>query len=128
MDLFKDLIPSILQNKEHIINSEFEEREYVPYTVNKALSQHIDCIFHVNEMNNNPHLDKKLQYDYYFYAVRKYKRQYQKWHKNTDPGDLLIIKEYYQCNTSVAKEYYKILTEDQIKSIKSFVDKGGKSK
>ena len=55
LDLFKEVIPSILKTNEHIINSDEDEKDYTPFVVNKALSGHIDCIFYVNEVNKNPH-------------------------------------------------------------------------
>ena len=68
MDLFKDIIPSILQTKQYILTPE-NEKEYEPYITNRALSQHNDIILYVNEMNLYSHLDKKMQYD--FFITRK---------------------------------------------------------
>jgi hypothetical protein len=65
MDLFKELLPSILQTKKSILTSE-NEKEYEPYIVNRALSQHNDLILYANEMNQYSNLENKLQYDFYF--------------------------------------------------------------
>lgn len=128
LDLFKEVIPSILKTNEHIINSDEDEKDYTPFVVNKALSGHIDCIFYVNEVNKNPHLDKRLQYDYLFYSIRKYNRNFQKWIKYKDSDDVELIKEYYGYSSDKAKEVLKLLTEEDIKFIKSKMDKGGNSK
>lgn len=128
LDLFKEVIPSILKTNEHIINSDDEEKDYIPFVVNKALSGHIDCIFYVNEVNKNPHLDKRLQYDYLFYSIRKYNRNFQKWIKYKDSDDVELIKEYYGYSSDKAKDTLKLLTEENIKFIKNKMDKGGNSK
>jgi hypothetical protein len=127
MDLFKDLLPSILKNKEHLLNSEDTEKEYTPFVVNKSLSQHIDCIFLSNEMNMNHHLDNKLQYDFYFHSVKPYKRNYEKWFKYKETKEIEQIKEYYNCSSIKAKGILSVLTPEQLKIIQSKLDKGGKA-
>lgn len=126
MDTFKECIPSILQTKDYILNSETEEKLYEPFLVNKALSQHVDCIFYCNQMNLNPHLDNKLQYDYLFNSIKGYKRKYQKWLKYEDTKEISLIKEYYQCSSTKAKTILSVLTNDQLKYIAEKLDKGGK--
>ena len=128
LDLFKEVIPSILKTNEHLFNNSGEENDYVPFVVNKALSGHIDCIFYVNEMNKNTHLDKKLQYDYLFHSIRKYNRNFQKWIKNKESDELELVKQYYNFSNDKAKDALKLLSKDQIKYIKTKLDKGGTSK
>lgn len=127
MDLFKECLPSILENNEYLIQTEDDEKSYSAYMVNKSLSAHIDCLLHVNAMNMYHFLDKKMQYDYLFYSVRKYKRKYQKWMKFNETKDIQTVKEYYNCSLSKAKDYLMILTKDQLKEIEQKLDKGGKS-
>jgi len=124
MDLFKDLIPSLIQKKKYILTLE-NEKDYTPYVVNMALSQHIDCVLYVNEMNRYPDLDNKLQYDFYYHSLVARNRPYQKWLKSTNSPDMINVKEYFSSSTSKAKEALKILTPEQLKSIAEYVDKGG---
>lgn len=121
-DLFKDIIPSILVTKKNVID---DEKDYVPFIVNKALSFHYDCIMHVNQMNMHPNLDKTLQYQYYLNSIRSYKRPFQKWLKKETIADLELIKQYYFCSTEKAKEALSILTADQIDIIRKKLDRGG---
>ncbi len=123
-DLFKETIPSLLQNNNYC----FEKETYNSYVVNKALSNHIDTIFYADEMNSRSNIDDKLQYDFYFYSVKKYKRPFVKWSKNKKDIYLDRIKEYYSCSDQVAKSYLEILTNEQICSIIERLDKGGVSK
>ena len=125
MDLFKDLIPGIIQKKNYILNDD-NEKEYKPYIVNLALSQHQDCILYVNEMNQYPTLDNKMQYDFYYHTFRAKKRPYQKWFKSSESEDLLNVKEYFSFSSEKAKEALRILTSDQLQYISKIVDKGGR--
>lgn len=121
-DLFRDIIPSILQTKKIVLDV---EKDYVPYVVNKALSFHKDCIFFANEMNKVPNVDSALQYHFYLNIVRGYKRPYQKWLKRETIDDLDAIKEYYNYSNEKAKEALSILSKNHINEIKNKLDKGG---
>lgn len=116
LDLFKTLIPSLLENKNYTLD---DEKSYIPFVVNKALSHHIDCIFYVNQMNMYHGLDNKLQYDYYFNSIRKYKRRYQKWFKNKEHGSLRSVMEYYKCSSTKAKTILSVLTDEQLEYIET---------
>lgn len=126
-DLFKDIIPSILQTGKKVITAE-NEKDYVPYVVNRGLSFHYDCILYVNEMNRLPNTDGLLQYHYLLHSIRKYKRPFQKWQKRVDDDNLDLVKEYYGYSNEKAKDALKLLTKDQLKTIKGKLDKGGTKK
>ena len=123
-DIFKEILPSILQNKKSVI-TENNKRDYVPFVVNKALSFHYDCIMYANQMNMYPNIDNILQYQYYLNSIRSYKRPFQKWIKRETIADLDLVKEYYNISTEKAKEALSILTEDQLNIIRKKLDKGG---
>lgn len=125
MDLFKDVIPSILQTKKYQINSEDDEKKLDIFMTNRALSHYIDCVLYANEMNINFDLDKKLQYDFLFHSIRKYKRPYEKWVKKVSNDDLSSIKEYFKYSNEKAKEVLRILSPEQVSDIKSKLEKGG---
>ena len=123
-DLFKDIIPSILQTKRPVI-TEGNEGDYVPFVVNKALSFHQDCILRANEMNKVPSTDRLLQFHYLLNTIRGYKRPFQKWQKKETIEDLEAIKEYYKYSNDKAKEALMVLSDDQINEIRKRLDKGG---
>jgi hypothetical protein len=123
-DLFKDIVPSILQTKKPVINQD-NEGDYVPFIVNKALSFHYDCILQANEMNRYPSTDRLLQYHYLLNTVRGYKRPFQKWQKRETIEAIEAIKEYYKYSYDKAKEALMILSDDQINEIKRKLEKGG---
>lgn len=124
MDLFKDVIPSILQTKNEVISDE-NEKDYVPFVVNKALSFHRDCALFANEMNKLPNTDKLLQYQYLLNTIRGYRRPYQKWHKRETIENLDAVKEYFNYSNDKAKEALLVLSDDQLKEIKRKLFKGG---
>jgi hypothetical protein len=123
-DLFKDVIPSILQTKKHVVTSE-NESDYVPFVVNKALSFHYDCVMWANEMNLRPNTDGLLQFHYLINKVRGYRRPFQKWQKRETLENLELVKEYFNYSNEKAKEALNILSDDQIIEIRKRLNKGG---
>jgi dihydropteroate synthase len=121
MDLFKDIIPSILQTKKYT----FSEDSYKPYIANKALSYHMDCVLYANQMNMSTSLDSELQYQYLLNTIRGMKRKFQPWQKSNSIEDLDCVKEYFGYSNAKAKEALRILNKDQISLIKEKLDKGG---
>lgn len=124
-DLFKEIIPSILQTKKDVLDN---EKDYNPYLVNRSLSYHIDCILYANQMNMNHHLDKKLQYQYLLNTIRPIKRSFKSWQKASVTKDIDCVKEYFGYSDDVAKEALRLLTADQITLIKEQLEKGGVKK
>ena len=121
-DLFKDIIPSILQTKKNVVEN---EKDYVPFVVNKALSFHYDCVLFANEMNRVPNTDGILQYHFYLNTIRGYKRTFQKWQKREKIEDLEAIKEYYKYSNDKAKEALLVLSDAQMDDIRRKLNKGG---
>ena len=121
-DLFRDIIPSILQTKKDVL---LEEKQYVPFVVNRALSFHYDCVLFVNEMNMLPGTDKRMQYTFLLNTVRGYKRPFQKWQKRETVEALEVVKEYYSFSNEKAKEALAVLTDDQIDELRTKLNKGG---
>lgn len=123
-DLFKEVIPSILQTKQYALLTEQDEKSYSPFMVNRALSYHRDTALLANEMNRYSSLDKKMQYDFLLNIVRASKRPYSKWYKKAKSSDLDVVKEYYGYSDAKAVEALKILSDDQITAMKEQLFKG----
>lgn len=121
-DLFKEIIPSIMKTKEDVLT---EEKDYVPYVVNRALSFYYDCIFYANQMNMMPHADRRMQYTYLLNSVRSMKRPFQKWLKHEAEDDLEVVKEYYDYSDEKARQALSVLSNEQINEIRRRMDKGG---
>lgn len=110
------------------MKTEGDEEEYVPFVVNRVLSNYPDTIFYAQEMNYNPHLAGKLQYDYLFHSIRKAKRPFVPYPKKEKSEYISLIAECYNYSYKKAKEALAILTEEQVLEIKKIYEKGGSSK
>lgn len=123
-----DYINAINQSKKTMMtgtdNDELAEKTYSAYVVNKGLSYFPDTILYANEMNRLPLLDNKPQFTYLLNSIRPRKR-YSKWLKQDKIENVDIISEYFGYSRSKSKDIIKLLTDDQIKIIKSKLEKGG---
>ena len=128
VELFKDIIPSILQTKKNVFVDEMDYRDYKPYIVNRSLSYHMDCVLYVNEMNVHCSIDPDMQYQYLLNTIRSMKRKFQPWQKSEVDKDIECVKEYFGYSNEKAKESLRILTTEQIEEIKNIVEKGGVKK
>lgn len=123
-----DYINAINQSKKTMMtgtdNDELAEKTYSAYVVNRGLSYFPDTILYANEMNRLPLLDNKPQFTYLLNSIRPRKR-YSKWLKQDKIENVDIISEYFGYSRSKSKDIIKLLTDDQIKIIKSKLEKGG---
>ncbi len=124
-DLFKEIIPSILQTKQYALLTDQDERSYPKFMVGRALSNYPDTVLVANELNKHPNLDNKLHYDFCLNIIKPFKRPYSKWFKKVEDADLQVIKEYYGYSDAKAMEILNILTNDQISELKNKLNKGG---
>jgi hypothetical protein len=124
-DLFKEIVPSILQTKKNPFKDELDYKDYVPFVVNRALSFHQDCVLYANELNLSPGMDKDMQYQFYLNTIRSMKRKFQPWQKSSTDKNIEAVKTYFGYSNEKAKEALRILTEEQIAEIIIKTDKGG---
>jgi hypothetical protein len=76
-------------------------------------------------MNCRPHLDKALQNTFLINTIRSRKR-FDKWIKIEDDAEVEMIKEYYGYSNEKASQALTILSEEQKKTIKEKLYKGGR--
>tara|TARA_B100000575_G_C23064446_1_gene612845 strand:- start:952 stop:1338 length:387 start_codon:yes stop_codon:yes gene_type:complete len=123
----KDYLYSINQSKKNILDDDLDaQKKYPTYIVNRCLSSFTDTILFANEMNKNPHLPTKLQYDFLLNSVKPRKR-FSPWARKDSIDDLDLVKEYYGYNDDKALQALRILTKDQLDNIKKSLSKGGKN-
>ena len=124
----KDYLNAINHEKKNLMDTDDEmwEKKYPPFIVNKCLAPFTDSIHLVNEMNVNCHLDHKLQFDFLLNSLRARKR-FTPWLKADKIDDLEYVKEYYGYSNEKAKSALKLLDDEQIKTIKDSLNKGGKN-
>lgn len=123
-----DFVTSINSSKKNLMkgteNDQLAEKTYSPFLTNKALSYFQDTIQLSNMMNVNHGLDNKMQYLFLINIVRPSKR-FSKWVKKDKDSDLEMVMSYYGYNRQKAKAAIKLLSPDQMKTIKNKLDKGG---
>ena len=125
-----DFVNSINFTKKNLMkgsdNDELSEKSYAPYLTNKSLSYFTDTLLYANEMNRMHFLDNKLQYEFFLNSIRK-KKRFAKWAKADRNDDLVMISEYYQISLSKAKEAIRILTPEQLSTIRNKMEQGIKN-
>ena len=126
MPELKEYLNAIIHTKERLLDSEDEEweKKYPPFIVNKCVYPFQDTIMLVNEINQLPHLDKKLQFDFLLNSVRS-RRRFSPWLKASRIEDLEYVKQYYGYSNAKAKQALDILTDEQISPLKHKLRKGG---
>ena len=98
---------------------------YNPFLTNKCFAMHIDTVLLAEEMNQAHRLPPDLQYEFYYNAVRKGKR-FGFPPKPPVEEHLSVICEYYKRSELKAREYLRLLTQDQIQAITDSMDTGGR--
>ena len=121
-----DFVSDITHKKKYLIDED-NEKDYSPFLTNRALSYHQDTVLLANEMNRASHIDNALQHDFLFHAIRARKR-YSKFMKKSIPARIEIIKEYYGYSDAKAQAVEDLISDDDIKHMKSVLSKGGKKK
>ena len=122
-----DFLNSINFSKKNLIEEKEDEKQYVPFIVNRGLGYFQDTIMLANEMNYNCHLDNKMQYDFLRNTIRKRKR-FSKWLKEDENEKLDIICEAYGYSRSNAKHVAHLFDKRQIEILKKKQSTGGQSK
>lgn len=116
-----------INSGEDIMHGELERKNYSSYLTNRNFSNFNDTVLVANEMNQHTHLDNDLQFSFYLNTVRPRKR-FSKWHKPESDKDIQLISEYFGYSMEKAKQAAGVLSDDDIKSIRRKISKGGKVK
>ena len=103
---------------------EYDLSGYNPFLTNRAMAGFIDTVMFAEEMNQHHQLSPQLQYDFYYYGVRKANR-FDPIPKHKDPEHLDVVMDFYSYSRQKALEALQILTEEQIYAIIHSLDKGG---
>ena len=116
-----------INNKGAILDREYIEKEYVPFVINRSLSNVLDTVLFAHELNRTPNMPVYDQYLFYYHSIAK-KRRFAQWHKPSKDKYLTVVMEFYGYNDRKAKAALTILSEAQCKEIAKRVDKGGKKR
>ena len=121
----KEWLNSINSSKKNFIDEDpLLEKEYPAYIVNRCMSGHMDSLMYANEMNINPQLDKKLQYDFYLNTLRS-KKRFSPWVRKEEISNLDIIKSYYGYSDDKARQVLPLISNTELEHIRKRLDRGG---
>ena len=116
-----DYVKSINEKK-----YEYDLAGYNPFLTNRCFAMHMDTVLYAEEMNQAHGIAPSLQYDFYYYAVRK-GRRFGFPPKVEDDHRLSIVMDYYQYSRQKAVEAMRVLSDADIMEISRKLDKGGNS-
>ena len=68
-----------------------------------------------------------MQYDYYFYSIKKRFRR-SSWYKQTKDDDIKVIMKKYKYNRKRAEEVLPMLSKEQLNELKQSLFIGGTKK
>ena len=114
-----DLVKSI--NKKNKLD---DLSGYNPFLTNRAFAYHMDTILYAEEMNQYSSLSPDLQYDFYYYAVRKSDR-FGFPPKPQEEHHLELVMDYFSISKQKAIDALRLLTLDDINDIIIKNQKGG---
>jgi len=120
----KDYLNSINHDKKPLLDEEENVSKYLAFVVNKCMSYFNDTIFYANEMNCNPWIYKKCQFDFYRFGVRK-KKRYSPWLRKEEDNNIAVIKEVFGYSETKAREVLNIISPQDMDKLKKSLEKGG---
>jgi hypothetical protein len=120
-----DYINDLSKDKKNLFEQdpEMNEKTYNQFMVNKGFSYYPDTILHAAEMNLLK-MSNSMHNKYFLEAIKPRKR-FSKWFKPEKDADLDIVQRYYKCGKREAQDYVKILSIEEINSIKRELNPGG---
>ena len=98
---------------------------YSPFLTNRAFAGFIDTILFAEQMNQYHTLSPQLQYDFYYYGIRKGSR-FDPIPKREDPVGLDVVMDYFTYSRQKALEVMGLLSDEDLLNMAASMDKGGR--
>ena len=121
-----DYSNNISQSTEDIWTDE-SESEYVPFMVNRALSQFYDTCMFAQEMNASFGLTNRMQYDFLRHSVNPKKKRFAKWYKPEKDSHIEAICQVFGISLDVARQYVSLISNEELKLIMEKTYTGGRN-
>jgi hypothetical protein len=108
-------------------NPDAADKQYVPFIINRGLSNYKDTVLFANEMNMHASLPARMQYDFYRNIVVP-KKRFAKWNKKPKViEDIKAIQKAYNYSQEKAEAVYSMFNKDQISALHARLNKGGRA-
>lgn len=117
-----DFVNSI--NTHNDIMTEENEKDYVPWMVNRALSYFPDTLGAATLTNSRYHLENRMQYLLLLSIIRP-KKRFSKWAKKEQSDTIELVKDAYGYSQKKAEIACLLLSPTQIEQLKKRNNKGG---
>lgn len=126
VELF-DWLTDLNSGKQYLFNDN-TQADFVPFMINRGISQNVETVLFANEMNKHYLCNKEMVHDFYFYILSK-KKRFGKWAKqSTDNKETLdLLMRHYAINRKRAIEYLSLMSSEDIDTIKKQYEVGGKN-
>jgi hypothetical protein len=122
-----DVIQQLSSDRDYSYDEETNQL-YAPFLINRGMSNFYDVIMLANEMNSMAvsKVPKKWAFDFYHHAIKVKRKRFAPWAKPRKDERVKIISDAYKCSKTIAEQYNRILTEDDIKDLEDRMFKGGR--
>lgn len=123
-----DWLNSINFGKADLMVDEESEALFDTFIIRRGLAQCMETVLIAEMANRNDNPDKRRMYDFLRLATPKRKR-YSSWVKKSQASeDVLAISQYFEVSLEKAEQYFSLMNEYQVETIKSRLDQGGLKK
>lgn len=120
-------LDSINFKKENLMVDKAAEKEYekIMFMIEWGLSQHIDNIMIVEELNKRYGISPREHYLFLLNTVRK-RRRFGSWAKKVKhPENVQIVSDYYNCSYDEAFFCLQCIDDKEVERMKTTMDLGG---
>ena len=114
------MVRSLGQDKEPLPADKVDE--YKAYFINRTFSYHADTVLIINELNKNPHLNNRLQYDFLLNTIPPKKRFSKRSVDKAYQDEVTAIQAYYKVNYDRARDIRMVLNAEQRKEVINIVN------
>lgn len=98
------------------------------FVVMRQLSQHIDSILIVEQLNQLPNITPESLYMLLLARIRQQRRKWVKGGVDKDSEDFKIVSRHFGYSHDKTEQAMKFLSQDFIKSLYDLYDEGGSSR
>lgn len=122
-----DFLKRLVNKKSLPETQEGEELDgFSPFMINRFMSCEMNFVQLSNAMNTNG-LTKEMVFDFYDHTIPK-NNTFIKYNAKKEKAEkhLKYVMDWYTCNIQTAKQYMRLISEDEMQEIIDFFEKRGR--
>ena len=122
-----DFVRALTETKRNLFkDQDFSESEYPRFYIDKYFSNYMASILYVSVLNSRPWMSPKQHFTYYFYAIKKGKRDFAEWFKPEKDDNTKLVQKFYGYSYVRALEIVDLFSDDQFTRMKRLTNIGGR--